>query len=61
MAEVQVLYDREEYVVQGRKFSMRIENLTPIFPELERVERKRRIEANLYEIYGAFLSDGRSK
>ena len=47
MAEVQVLYDREEYVVQGRKFSMRIENLTPIFPELERVERKRRIEANL--------------
>ena len=48
-------FDREEFTFAGQKHCIRIENLTPVFPEGEKAAQKRRIEGNLFEIFSRSL------
>ena len=51
-------FDREEFTVSGRKYLIRVENLSPVLPEDEKAEQKRKIGGNLLEIFNRALRGG---
>lgn len=44
-------YDSDVHTVSGRRNDIRIENLSPIFSDEERVKQRKCVEEGLFEIF----------
>lgn len=44
-------YDSDTHTVSGRRNDIRIENLSPILSDVERVEQRKCVEEGLFDIF----------
>ena len=50
-------YCSDEHLISGRKGEIKIENLTPILSEEERVEQRRCMEEGLFDIFSKYTEN----